>query len=350
MPLSVLFIHAPSAAFAEGPVLGSANIAARRIGGVGRVAPPTPLGFWRHLPRASFLGELHVAARRGRGHGARLAPSLFASRGDRGFPPAGFATFARTKVGKGLLGYKARQWEKVPVGQGNPGEPRQSLVPFHCWKVTNKRYPLVRPGRTTKNHIHGALPGFATFARSKVGEGRLGYEKAPRRAQSPPEAPRQSLEPFHCWKVTSKRRPTPRPGRTTGKLYPWVRGFPPAGFATFARSKVEKSYLNYKARQWKKAPRRAQSPPEAPRQSLEPFHCWKVTNKRYPLVRPGRTIGKPYPWAWGVPWRVLPLLPGQKWRKVGLVTKRGNGKKHPAGHKDPRRHPGNLWYPSIAGK
>ena len=43
MPLSVLFIHAPSAAFAEGPILGSANIAARRIGGVGRVAPPTPL-------------------------------------------------------------------------------------------------------------------------------------------------------------------------------------------------------------------------------------------------------------------------------------------------------------------
>ncbi len=44
MPLSVLFTHAPSAAFAEGPVLGSTNIAACRIGGVGRAAPPLPLG------------------------------------------------------------------------------------------------------------------------------------------------------------------------------------------------------------------------------------------------------------------------------------------------------------------
>ncbi len=48
--------------------------------------------------------------------------------------------------------------------------------------------------------------------------------------------------------------------------------------------------------------------------------------------------------AGGFPRRVLPLLPGQKWRKVGSVTKRSNGKKHPVGSS------GNLCLLSIAGK
>ncbi len=84
--------------------------------------------------------------------------------------------------------------------QNPPGVPRQSLVTFHCWKVTNKRHPLVRPGRTTKNHIH------------EVHEGRGGS--------------RQSLVPFHCWKGTSKNRPMPWPWRTTAKLFDTQKAHP----------------------------------------------------------------------------------------------------------------------------
>ena len=109
MPLSVLFIHAPSAAFAEGLMLGSTNIAASRIGGVGRVAPPTPLGsggtpaIFGYFPLLE--SNKHKTAHATTGADNRKTISL----GVRGFPPAGFATFARTKVEKGWLGYKAWQ-------------------------------------------------------------------------------------------------------------------------------------------------------------------------------------------------------------------------------------------------
>ncbi len=181
MPLSVLFIHAPSAAFAEGLILGSTNIAARRIGGVGRAAPPLPLGsggtpaIFGYFPllESNKQKAAHAATGADSRNAVSMEPARRAQRNTSGLP--------------GNLWYLSIAGkEQAKVGPRHDRGGQQEGCTHGAWRVL----PLL-PGQKWR----------------KVGS----VTKRGNKKKHPGGPPRQSLVPFHCWKSTSKSRPTPRP-------------------------------------------------------------------------------------------------------------------------------------------
>ncbi len=145
----------------RGSLWESTNIAARRIGGVGRAAPPTPLGSGGTPAIFGYFPLLESNKQKASPGTARADNRKTISMGPYRVLPL-------------LPGQK---WRKVGLvtKRGNKKEvprrvARQSLVTFHCWKVTSKSRLTPRPGRTTGKLYPWGPAG---------GVGGLGHRKGP---------------------------------------------------------------------------------------------------------------------------------------------------------------------------